>query len=173
MVQVTSSDQGLFKGKAENLLKTLASNITLVSWNLLDGIQHIPPLATETTSRTDYYAPAGPGRISKYSWTFGSFRSHSVGIGCGSLRPLLVPPLTSEMGFQAPTLSARISLNCNFSALGTSGPDHFPALKKAAEGALIFHLLGPMVTWIILCSLKPWECPWVCLVILVGVSLRK
>ena len=28
MVQVTSSDQGLFKGKAENLLKTLASNIT-------------------------------------------------------------------------------------------------------------------------------------------------
>ena len=36
--------------------------------------------------------------MSKYSCTFGSFRSHSVGIGCGSLR-LLVPPLTSVVSF--------------------------------------------------------------------------
>lgn len=78
-----------------------------VSWNLLDSLDGIQLFSTSgniwTSSRTDDYAPAGPGRISKYSWTFGSFRSHSVGIG-GSLRPLLVPPLTSEMGFRVPTL---------------------------------------------------------------------
>ncbi len=38
------------------------------------------------------YAHAGPGRISRYSCTFGSFRSHLVGIGCGSLR--ISPPFT-------------------------------------------------------------------------------